>query len=375
MTCIAAIETYRSQRVKDPRFGRLVSAYKMGYMSAAPDTLLALYGTRARDVSSRQASYRYVALEGDVTVRHGYLLVKLNADELARAERVTRQFERAAVYLWREGQWHEFPTRRTPDYTPIAGRAGPDFDPAGYRAVSPATGEKDAAVEGIRAEKSQRSPDEKPWWWLSGDTYPHRETLRRYGARFSKRRKAWYFIGHELPPALQSLVTTVDSAEALAEGDDLPPDDVPPTPQDGEDRLDGSAAAENPLSPSESGDDTIPPDLPVEQITSEPSSADVPHIRVIKPLTSTDDNAPDDVQRAIQQAKTEPMHPADHHPAARDPQDTRPHRPIMRGRTDRQHHRAGVLLRVRRPRRHLRLRQHGRAAHGGGGHPREVQPG
>ena len=224
-TYTAAIETYGSQRVKDPRTGRQVSAYKMGYLSAAPDTLLALYGPHARDVSPRQASYRYVTLEGDVTVRHGYLLVKLTADELARAERVTRQFERAAVYLWREDRWHEFPTRRTPDYTPIVGRSGPDFDPAGYRPVSPSTGEKETAVEGIRAEKSQRSPDERPWWWLSGDTYPHRETLRRYGARFSQRRKAWYFIGHELPAALQALVTVFDDSDTLAEGDDLPPED------------------------------------------------------------------------------------------------------------------------------------------------------
>jgi hypothetical protein len=108
-----------------------VSAYKMGYLSAAPDTLLALYGAHARDVSSRQASYRYVTLEGDVTVRHGYLLVKLT-DELARAERVTRQFERAAVYLWRRSLARA-PTRDAG--LRAYADARPDFDSAGYRAV------------------------------------------------------------------------------------------------------------------------------------------------------------------------------------------------------------------------------------------------
>lgn len=302
-TYTAAIETYGSQRVKDPRTGRQVSAYKIGYLSAAPDTLLALYGPHAREVSPRQASYRYVALEGDVTVRHGYLLVKLNADELARAERVTRQSERAAVYLWREDRWHEFPTRRTPDYTPIVGRSGPDFDPAGYRPVSPSTGEKEVAVEGIRAERSQCSSEEKPWWWLSGDTYPHRETLRRYGARFSKRRKAWYFIGHELPAALRALVSVFDDSDTRAEGDDLPPEDEIPNALDGEDRFDVPAADETPFPPAESGDQAAPS----EPITSDSEPADIPHIRVIKPQTSlVNGSAPDEVQRAIQQAKTAP---------------------------------------------------------------------
>ena len=50
---IIALSTYGSQRVKHPHSGQTISAYKMGYSSAASAVLLALYGDQARDVSSR----------------------------------------------------------------------------------------------------------------------------------------------------------------------------------------------------------------------------------------------------------------------------------------------------------------------------------
>jgi hypothetical protein len=292
-TWIVAIETYGSQRVKDPRTGRQVSSYKMGYTSAAPDTLLAIYGSQARDVSSRRASYRYIKLEGETTVRHGYLLMKLTAEELARAVHVTRQYDRAAVYVWRDRQWCELPTRRTADYTPISGRSGPTFDPTGYRAVSPSSGEKEAAVMGIQVDKSQRNPDEKPWFWLSGDTYPHRETLRRYGARFSQRRKAWYYIGAELPAAIQALVTAVGKQDTPS---DHELDELLSAIQDSVDLTD---ASDNESAPSEAVSPAMPPDPVVE-----PPTEETPRIRVLKPQALSDE-----MQQAIQQAKNERVLP------------------------------------------------------------------
>jgi hypothetical protein len=172
----------------------MVSAYKIGYTSAACEVLLALYGTKARDVSSPHASYRYVQIDGETTVRHGYLLLNVTADELARAEAVTRRHQRAAVYLWQADRWLELPHGRNPAYSESAARSGPGFNPSGFRPVAPSTGEKEAAVAGIRAEKSQRDPNQKPWFWLLGDTYPQRETLKRYGARFSSKRRSWYYV-------------------------------------------------------------------------------------------------------------------------------------------------------------------------------------
>jgi hypothetical protein len=211
---ILAVHTYGSQRVKKPGTNQMVSAYKIGYTTAACETLLALYGAKARDVSSPHASYRYVQIEGETTVRHGYLLLNVTAEELARAEAVTRQHQRAAVYLWQTDRWLELPHGRNPAYAESASRSGPGFNPSGFRPVAPSTGEKEAAVAGIRAEKSQRSPQERTWWWLLGDTYPQRETLKRWGARFSSKRRAWYYVGWELPDGIKRLITAYATTEA-----------------------------------------------------------------------------------------------------------------------------------------------------------------
>ncbi|MEZ4672313.1 MAG: hypothetical protein R3E39_30775 [Anaerolineae bacterium] len=215
-THILAVHTYGSQRVKQPGTNQMVSAYKIGYTSAACEVLLALYEAKARDVSSPHASYRYVQIEGETTVRHGYLLLNATADELARAEAVTRQHQRAAVYLWQADRWLELPHGRNPAYSESAARSGPGFNPSGFRPVTPATGEKQAAVEGIRAEKSQRDPNQKPWFWLLGDTYPQREILKRWGARFSSKRRAWYYVGWELPEGIRRLVTEYATTESEA---------------------------------------------------------------------------------------------------------------------------------------------------------------
>jgi hypothetical protein len=213
-THILAVHTYGSQRVKAPGANQTVSAYKIGYTSAACETLLALYGAKARDVSSPHASYRYVQIDGETTVRHGYLLLHVNEDELARAEAVTRQHQRAAVYLWQDERWLELPHGRNTAYSESATRSGPGFNPSGFRPVAPSTGEKETAVEGIRAEKSQRNPNQKPWYWILGDTYPQRETLKRYGARFSSKRRAWYYVGWELPDGIKRLITEYATTES-----------------------------------------------------------------------------------------------------------------------------------------------------------------
>lgn len=203
---IIAVDTYGAQRVTDPHTGKTISAQKLGYSSAVTPVLMALYGAKAHEVSPKKASYRYVQIDGEVVVRHGHILLSLRVDELEKAERITRQHHRAAVYLWRDQKWWAFPDSSHPDYTEPGYRTGPNFDPTNFRPPSPSTGEREPAVSGILAEKSQRSASDKPWWWLSGDTYPHRDLLKRHGARFSGKRKAWYYIGEELPAAIRGLV-------------------------------------------------------------------------------------------------------------------------------------------------------------------------
>lgn len=219
---IIALSTYGSQRVKHPHSGQMISAYKMGYSSAASAVLLALYGGQARDVSSKHASYHYIQIDSEVTVRHGYILLKITAEELAKAEAITRKTHRPAVYRWQENVWQEFPCINQADYTTMIGRSGPDFNPTGMLLVSASTGEAESAIAGITVEKSQRSPSDTPWHWLRGDTYPHRDLLKRWGCRWSKKRKAWYYMGATLPDAVQQLIDELE-ATATANEDDHDP--------------------------------------------------------------------------------------------------------------------------------------------------------
>jgi hypothetical protein len=216
---ILAIDTYGSHRVKDPRSGQMVSAYKMPYTSAACPALLSLYSGKARDVSSKHASYHYVEVDGETCAHHGYLLFSVSPTEQAQVEAVTRQHHRAGVFVWENHQWLEFPNQRVAEYALVLARSGPTFDPSGYRPVVPCSGEKTAAASGIRIETSQRNPTEKPWHWITGETYPHRELLKRYGARFSAKRKAWYYVGAELPTAIRT----------LANSEPIPANDAPCT--------------------------------------------------------------------------------------------------------------------------------------------------
>lgn len=211
MQTIIAVSTYGSHRVKNAHTGQMVSAQKIGYSSAASAVLLALYGDRARDVSSKQASYHYIQIDAEVTVRHGYILLKVSDAELASAEAITRQTHRPAVYRWQDDAWVEFPSLKSLDYAPVIGRSGPGFNPTGMRIVAAATGEAEAAVAGILVEKTQCSASDTPWFWLRGDTYPHREMLKRWGCRWSKKRKSWYFIGANLPDAVQQLIEQVNA--------------------------------------------------------------------------------------------------------------------------------------------------------------------
>jgi hypothetical protein len=214
MSNLICIHTYGSHRVKNDQIGHKVSAHKIGYTSAASAVLLALYNHRARDVSSKQASYHYIQIDGEVTVRHGYILLKVTDDELTRAESITIRSHRPDVYRWMDGAWHELPNNQSAHYQPVVGRSGPGFNPTGLL-IATTEGTKETAAAGIiTAEKSQRDGQRDAWWWLHGDTYPHRELLKRHGCRWSKKRRCWYFIGEALPDSVQALIEIPSLADA-----------------------------------------------------------------------------------------------------------------------------------------------------------------
>ena len=288
---IIAVDTYGAQRITDPATGTLISAYKLGYSSAVADVLVALYGAKARDVSPKQATYRYLRIDSDVIVRHGHMLLTLTDNELARVEAITRRYHRAAVYLWRDRKWWELPDSTRSDYADPGYRDGPAFDPTGFRPPCPATGERECAATGITVERSQREDDGRVWWWLSGDTYPHRETLKRYGARWSGKRQAWYWMGAELPEAILALVT--NKAPSSAPVEHSAPANAPVFPVMSPELISQIEAVL-------AADDAKSQALPVQEAP--------PAIRVIKPVSIADsDQPPDAVQTAIHEMKMQPF--------------------------------------------------------------------
>lgn len=300
---ILAIHSYGSHRVKHPLTKKMVSTQKIGYTSAAADLLLALYGDLAWDVSSNQASYRYIHITGETTVRHGYLF-KLNDIELAQAETLTKLQYRADAYLYRDGKWLEMPDQRNSEYREPVSRSGPNFTPTGYRIVIPATGEKEVAVEGITVEVSQRNLEDKPWHWLYGNTYPHRELLRSEGARWSKKRRAWYFIGWELPNAIQQLLEEhKPDQQTVASSYDAPCSDEEAERILGVKLLPKPESVQaKPILPEDTREDVS--DVP-ENDGKDSDNEEIPAIRIIKPAFSSDE--PDAVQTAIQQFKSAPL--------------------------------------------------------------------
>lgn len=288
---IIAVDTYGAQRITAPATGMLINAYKLGYSSAVTDVLRALYGAKARDVSPKQATYRYLRIDGDVIVRHGHILLTLTDDELKRVEAITRRYHRAGVYLWRDRKWWVLPDSTHSDYADPGYRVGPAFDPTGFRPPCPATGEREGAVTGITVERSQREDDGRVWWWLSGETYPHRETLKRYGARWSGKRQAWYWMGVELPAAIRALETSQAPSSALVERN--APADAPTFPVMSPELV---AQIEAVLA----ADDAKSQALPVEEAP--------PAIRVIKPVSIPDSGQPPDaLQAAIGEMKMQPL--------------------------------------------------------------------
>ena len=304
---ILAVDTYGSQRVKHPQTQQMVSAYKIGYTTAATAILLTLYGTKAHDVSSKQASYRYIHFDSEVVIRHGYLLVKVTPNELAQAERIAREQHRAGAFLWREQHWLELPNNRQPDYTEPLSRSGPNFDPTGFRPVSPSTGTRESAIEGIIAEKTQRSADDQVWWWLKGNTYPHRDLLKQQGARFSSKRKQWYYVGAELPHAIEQLVNA--SSESSNQVDQITAAEPSPPAMSPELERQILAALERDDAKAKEVVSTLQasPLIPSPLEIAPPLMDEKPPaVRIIKPTSfPSDGEALDVIQTAIRNAKTE----------------------------------------------------------------------
>ena len=75
---------------------------------------------------------------------------------------------------------------------------------------------------GLVFERTEKPGGKVPWWWVRDErrvskaqsqTYRHRETLKAYGCRWSKKRRAWYYIGAELPEEIAALIGPQDNPD------------------------------------------------------------------------------------------------------------------------------------------------------------------
>lgn len=204
MSHLVAVHTYGAQQVTDPQTGARVSAQKIGYSGGTSAILRAILGDQVRDVTSKRASYHYLQINAQVHIRQGFILFRLSDDDLSRIEQIARQHAHSRAYRWREDRWYHLPTQRNADYA-LAVSGSPPFTPVGMSAT-PTDGQT------IVIEKRQHDPNKTPWWWLSGDTYPHREFLRQQGARWSKKRRSWYLIAEKLPESVQNWADSLNQA-------------------------------------------------------------------------------------------------------------------------------------------------------------------
>jgi len=73
---------------------------------------------------------------------------------------------------------------------------------------------------GLLFERTEKIGGKTPWWWIKdarrvskalSQTYRHREMLKAYGCRWSRKRRAWYYIGTDLPDEIAALAGPQDN--------------------------------------------------------------------------------------------------------------------------------------------------------------------
>jgi hypothetical protein len=195
------------------------SHFKFGQGSGA-DVLLTLFGNRAREFVLPRASYRYVHVDmKNLRTHRNYLVLRVTPEEKAHVEAVChRRGSSTWVYLWEaeDRRWLEFPCHPLAHYSDPSSYGGscPKFPPThtAFFTVSQNSVEAKSpiAASGVTLKQSG------DWWWIAGDTYAHRETLKMAGAHWSKSRREWYYKGRDLPQVIRALAAPLESVPSAA---------------------------------------------------------------------------------------------------------------------------------------------------------------
>ena len=200
-----AVLTYGKEKHGDQ------SDFKLG-QGAGMNVLLTLFGNRAQEFVVPRASYRYVNLDvKGINAHRNYLVLNVTPDEKAQVETICRKHGSYTwVYLWENDtrRWLEFPSAPQAHYIDPSSYGGscPKFPPTHAKFVTPSK-LTDHAPES-KSVGSLTVIQSGDWWWIAGDTYPHREALRSAGAHWSKSRREWYYKGQALPQAIRDLAAS-----------------------------------------------------------------------------------------------------------------------------------------------------------------------
>jgi hypothetical protein len=137
-----------------------------------------------------------------------YLVFDVNDAQQTAIERITRQIDLPRrAFLYMDERWQHFPTKTQSGYRP------PDSNHYLRLPASPGSSRTIQATaeltgSGLIITRTEK-PGGDPWWWIGGDTYSHRDMLRGCGCRWSKKRRQWYLISHDLPNEIAALVEPV----------------------------------------------------------------------------------------------------------------------------------------------------------------------
>jgi hypothetical protein len=193
--------------------------------NAVPTILLRLFGDHAKDLTPARASYRYIDVPG-AHLTYSFLVLKLTDTEKSLVEELIRpQPLLAQAFLWQDSRWYEFPHGRFNEYR-LASTTGsigyPRFSGDTARSLIPSAlttpDQAPATSTGqITIQRSDREGHGRIWWWIGGVTKPVKDILSSAGARWSRRRQEWYYIGENLPAAIRALETpTMQSNTGVA---------------------------------------------------------------------------------------------------------------------------------------------------------------
>lgn len=193
-----------------------IQTYKVGYIRGM--TALTMIGGIKKDHTPKRASYFYVELNDNVKPVGGYFTMMMTGDKVNEIATFPASDD-DTLFVFTDGQWWAFPYSqrgaaigftKLPDYN--AKRIN---DALGKNV--PSDTKQTIAAGRVTILKDQRG-DSTPWWWVSGEeTRNHIELLKAHGGRWSKKRKAWYFIANELHTDVLALGgVTEESSEDTA---------------------------------------------------------------------------------------------------------------------------------------------------------------